>query len=41
MLVNPDVGGYTKSLHDRKILRKTQKITTLWKPNEYQNRNIG
>jgi len=25
MTVNPDVGGYTKTLYHRKILRKTQK----------------
>jgi len=33
--MNPDVDGYTKTLKHRKILRKTKKTTTDWKPNEY------
>jgi len=35
MMVNPDVGSYAKTLNHRKIIRKTQKTTTYWKPNEY------
>jgi len=27
-MVNPDVGGYTKTLNNRKILRNAQKVTT-------------
>jgi len=40
MVVNPDVDGYTKTLHHRKILRKKRKTTTYCKPKKYQNRNI-
>jgi len=32
MMMNPDVDGYTKTLNYWKILRKTQKTTTYWKP---------
>jgi len=28
-MMNPDVDSYTKSLHNRKILRKTQKSNLL------------
>jgi len=31
-MVNPNVGGYTRTLNHRKTLRKTQKRTTYWKP---------
>jgi len=31
-MVKLDVDGYTKTLNKRKILRKTQKTTTYWKP---------
>ena len=34
-MVNPDVDVYTKTLIDRKIIRKTQKTTTHWKPKKY------
>jgi len=33
-MVNPDVDNYAKTNH-QKIIRKTQKITTYWKPNRY------
>jgi len=33
-MVNPEVDDYSKTLHHRKILRKTQKATTYWKPKE-------
>jgi len=36
MIVNLDVDGYTKTRNQRKTLRKIQKVTTYWKPNEYQ-----
>jgi len=35
MLVNLDVDSYAKTLNHRKIIRKTQKITNYWKPNEH------
>jgi len=35
MVVNPDMGVYTKKRNHRKTLRKTQKTTTYWKPKEY------
>jgi len=31
-MVNPDVDGYTTTLNNRKMLRKTQKKTTYRKP---------
>jgi len=40
MLVNPDVDSYAETLNHHKMIRKTQKITTYWKPKEYYNRNI-
>jgi len=33
-MVNPDVDSYAKTLNNRKIIRKMQKTTTYWKPNE-------
>jgi len=35
MVVNPDVDGYSKTPNQRKILRKTQRTTTYWKPKAY------
>jgi len=32
-MMNPDVGGYTKTRNHRKILQQAQK--NYWKPNEY------
>jgi len=34
-MVNPDVDNYAKTINHQKIIRKTQKITTYWKPNRY------
>jgi len=34
-MVNPDVDSYAKTLNHWKIIRKTQKTTPSWKPNEY------
>jgi len=33
-MVNSDVDGYIKALNHRKILQKTQKTKTYWKPKE-------
>jgi len=35
MTVKPDVDAYVKTLNHWKIIRKTSKTTTYWKPNEY------
>jgi len=35
MMVNQDVTSYAKTLNYWKIIRKTQKTTTYWIPNEY------
>jgi len=34
-MVKPDVDGSVKTLNHQKIIRKTPKTTTFWKPNEY------
>jgi len=33
-MMNPNADGYTKTLNHLKILRKTRKTTTCWKPKE-------
>jgi len=34
-MVNPDVDSHAETLNHQKIIRKTQKTTTYWNPNEY------
>jgi len=34
-MVNPDVDSYGNTLNHQKIIRKTQRTTTCWKPNIY------
>ena len=42
MMANPaDGGGHAKTLNRWKLLRKTQKTTTYWKPKEYWNNGNG
>jgi len=36
MILNPGVDVHTKTQNHRKILGKTQKTTTYWKPNEHK-----
>jgi len=41
MMVDRNADGNTKTLSYRKILRKTQKTTTYWKPKEYWTLNVS
>jgi len=41
MMVNPDVDGYTKTVHIRKILRKMQKNNILLKTKRILKPNLS